>query len=374
MAGRHRQLDGRAVTGPSVEIQVEDLTKSFGSTLVLDRIELKIREGEFLGLLGPSGSGKTTLLRVLAGLDWPEQGRVLFDGVDVLDVPLEQRPVGLVFQHYALFPHMRVFDNVAFGLEVMPRRRRPPKQEIADRVERLLELVQLEDLADRFPGQLSGGQRQRVALARTLAIEPQLLLLDEPFGALDAKVRVELRRWLRDLHDSMGITTVFVTHDQEEALDLADRVAVMNEGRIEQVGSPTQIYEKPKTPFVYDFLGEANKFDCEVEDGVARVGNKALPVGRRMRDGPAVAYVRPHDVVLRRIDDRSRSEDAVLPGEATVRFVSALGAKASVELSYEDRLVEAEITRENLAELEISRGKRCRLQLRLPHIFPKDPS
>jgi sulfate transport system ATP-binding protein len=357
-----------------VEIQVEDLTKSFGSTLVLDRIELKIREGEFLGLLGPSGSGKTTLLRVLAGLDWPEQGRVLFDGVDVLDVPLEQRPVGLVFQHYALFPHMRVFDNVAFGLEVMPRRRRPPKQEIADRVERLLELVQLEDLADRFPGQLSGGQRQRVALARTLAIEPQLLLLDEPFGALDAKVRVELRRWLRDLHDSMGITTVFVTHDQEEALDLADRVAVMNEGRIEQVGSPTQIYEKPKTPFVYDFLGEANKFDCEVEDGVARVGNKALPVGRRMRDGPAVAYVRPHDVVLRRIDDRSRSEDAVLPGEATVRFVSALGAKASVELSYEDRLVEAEITRENLAELEISRGKRCRLQLRLPHIFPKDPS
>ncbi len=357
-----------------MEIQVEDLTTSFGSTLVLDRIELKIREGEFLGLLGPSGSGKTTLLRVLAGLDWPEQGRVLFDGMDVLDVPLEQRPVGLVFQHYALFPHMRVFDNVAFGLELMPRRRRPPKQEIADRVERLLELVQLEDLADRFPGQLSGGQRQRVALARTLAIEPQLLLLDEPFGALDAKVRVELRRWLRDLHDSMGITTVFVTHDQEEALDLADRVAVMNEGRIEQVGSPNQIYEKPKSPFVYDFLGEANKFDCQVEDGIVRVGNKALPVERKMRDGPAVAYVRPHDTVLRRIEDRSKSDDAVLAGEATVRFVSALGAKAWVELSYEGRLVEAEISREDLAELEISRGKRCRLQLRLPRIFPKDPS
>ena len=354
-----------------MEIQVEDLTKSFGSTLVLDRIELKIRDGEFLGLLGPSGSGKTTLLRVLAGLDWPEQGRVLFDGVDVLDVPLEQRPVGLVFQHYALFSHMRVFDNVAFGLEVMPRRRRPPKQEIAERVERLLELVQLEGLADRFPGQLSGGQRQRVALARTLAIEPQLLLLDEPFGALDAKVRVELRRWLRDLHDEMGITTVFVTHDQEEALDLADRVAVMNEGRIEQIGTPNQIYEKPKTPFVYDFLGEANKFDCEVEDGVARIGNKVLPVGSKMRDGPAVAYVRPHDVVLRRPDDRSRSDDAVLPGEATVRFVSALGAKACVELSYEGRLVEAEITRENLTELEISRGKRCRLQLRLPRIYRK---
>jgi len=269
---------------------------------------------------------------------------------------------------------MRVFDHVAFGLEVMPRRRRPPKQEIADRVERLLELVQLEDLADRFPGQLSGGQRQRVALARTLAIEPQLLLLDEPFGALDAKVRVELRRWLRDLHDSMGITTVFVTHDQEEALDLADRVAVMNEGRIEQVGSPNQIYEKPKSPFVYDFLGEANKFDCQVEDGIVRVGNKALPVERKMRDGPAVAYVRPHDTVLRRIEDRSKSDDAVLAGEATVRFVSALGAKAWVELSYEGRLVEAEISREDLAELEISRGKRCRLQLRLPRIFPKDPS
>jgi len=234
-----------------------------------------------------------------------------------------------------------------------------------------LELVQLEGLADRFPGQLSGGQRQRVALARTLAIEPQLLLLDEPFGALDAKVRVELRRWLRELHDTMGITTVFVTHDQEEALDLGDRVAVMNEGRIEQVGTPTQIYEKPKTSFVYDFLGEANKFDCEIEDGVARIGNTAVTVGRKTRNGPAVAYVRPHDTVLRRTDDRSRSDDAVLPGEATVRFVSALGPKAWVELSYEGRLVEAEITRENLAELEIARGKRCRLQLRLPQVFPK---
>jgi sulfate transport system ATP-binding protein len=180
-----------------------------------------------------------------------------------------------------------------------------------------------------------------------------------------------LRRWLRELHDEMGITTVFVTHDQEEALDLADRVAVMNEGRIEQVGTPNQIYEKPKTPFVYDFLGEANKFDCELEDGVARVGNKALAVGRKMRDGPAVAYVRPHDILLRRPNDHSRSDDAMLPGEATVRFVSALGAKAWVELSYQGQLVEAEITREDLAELEISRGKRCRLQLRLPRIYPK---
>ena len=354
-----------------MEIEVEDLSKRFGSTVVIDHIELKIHEREFLGLLGPSGSGKTTLLRVLAGLDWADEGRVLFDGVDVFDVPLEERPVGLVFQHYALFPHMRVFDNVAFGLEVMPRRRRPAKKEIADRVDRLLELVQLEGLADRFPGQLSGGQRQRVALARTLAIEPQLLLLDEPFGALDAKVRVELRRWLRDLHDSMGITTVFVTHDQEEALDIADRVVLMKEGRIEQVGTPTQIYENPETPFVYEFLGEANKFDCAVENGIARLGDKALPVDGKVPDGPAVAYVRPHDVVLRRADEPPTSDDAVLPGEATVRFVSGLGAKASVELSYHGRLIEAEVTRENLADLEISRGKRCGLQLRLPRIYRK---
>src|SRR5215212_2094770 len=260
-----------------MEIQVEELTKRFGSTLVLDRIELKIREDEFLGLLGPSGSGKTTLLRVLAGLDRPDEGRVLFDGVNVLDIEFEERPIGLVFQHYALFPHMRVFDNVAFGLKVMPRRRRPPKAEISERVERLLALVQLEGLADRFPGQLSGGQRQRVALARTLAIEPQLLLLDEPFGALDAKVRVELRRWLRDLHDEMGITTVFVTHDQEEALALADRVAIMTQGRIEQAGTPTDVYEDPKTPFVYDFLGRTNAFDCRVQGSHVQIGDKRFP-------------------------------------------------------------------------------------------------
>src|SRR5215217_8114933 len=275
-----------------MRIQIESLRKSFGPTRVLDNINLEIREREFLGLLGPSGSGKTTLLRILAGLEFADDGRVLFDGADAQTLPIERRQVGMVFQHYALFGHMSVAKNLAFGLEVRSGKWRPSRQQISERVERLLKLVQLEGLGDRFPGQLSGGQRQRVALARALATEPKLLLLDEPFGALDAKVRVELRRWLRELHDEMGITTVFVTHDQEEALDLADRVAVMNDGRVEQVGTPNQIYENPKTPFVYDFLGEANKFDCELEDGVARVGNKALAVGRKMRDGPAVAYVR----------------------------------------------------------------------------------
>src|SRR3954451_11757702 len=217
-----------------MRIDIHQLTKRFGPTTVLDAVDLEVRPREFLGLLGPSGSGKTTLLRIMAGLDWPESGRIAFDGEDALLRPIEEREVGIVFQHYALFSHMTVFDNVAFGLEVRPRRRRPSRKEIAERVAHLLDLVQLGGMAKRFPAQLSGGQRQRVALARTLAVEPKLLLLDEPFGALDAKVRVDLRRQLRDLHDRMGLTTVFVTHDQAEALDLADRVAVMSRGRVEQ--------------------------------------------------------------------------------------------------------------------------------------------
>jgi len=357
-----------------VQIVIEDLTKRFGPTIVLDQVKLEIREGEFLGLLGPSGSGKTTLLRVLAGLEWPDEGQVLFDGNDALALALEDRSVGFVFQHYALFPHMRVFDNIAFGLQVLPRRSRPNKAEIANRVCRLLELVQLEELADRFPMQLSGGQRQRVALARTLAVEPKLLLLDEPFGALDAKIRVELRRWLRQLHDAMGITTVFVTHDQHEALDLADRVALMNQGRIEQVGTPNQIYEQPKTSFVYDFLGEANAFDCEVRDGNAWIGKELLCESPDVPDGPAVAYVRPHDMVLHRADAPPSGDEKVLPGEAMVRFVSALGSKALVTLSYRNNLIEAEIARETLEELAISLGNRCLIQPRSMCVFPRDPN
>ena len=226
-----------------MRIEVKELTKQFEHTLVLDRINLEIREKEFLGLLGPSGSGKTTLLRIIAGLEFADGGVVEADGRDVSTLGFEERKFGFVFQHYALFNHMTVFENVAFGMKVRPRGARPDKQAITDRVKELLELVQLGEFEDRFPAQLSGGQRQRVALARTLTIDPQVLLLDEPFGALDAKVRVELRRSLRNIHDATGLTTIFVTHDQEEALDLADRVAIMNHGVIEQIGAPVEVYE-----------------------------------------------------------------------------------------------------------------------------------
>src|SRR5215218_2206599 len=353
-----------------MRIAVEQLTKRFGATLVLDRVDLEIGEREFLGLLGPSGSGKTTLLRILAGLEFADTGRVLFDGAEAQALPIAERQVGMVFQHYALFGHMSVFNNVAFGLKVRPRPSRPPRNEIAERVERLLKLVQLEGLGDRFPGQLSGGQRQRVALARALATEPKLLLLDEPFGALDAKVRVELRRWLRELHDSTGLTTVFVTHDQEEALALADRVAIMTEGRIEQVGTPTEVYEGPQTPFVYDFLGRTNAFDCVVNRAKVQIGDKQFAADG-LPDGPAVAFVRPHDIVLQRVDHSEPSADAALPEPATVRFVTALGPRAWVELSLGAQVITAEINRDALKELRLAPGSRCIVRLRLPCFFSK---
>jgi sulfate transport system ATP-binding protein len=352
-------------------IEVRDLTKRLQSTLVLDRINLDIRDREFVGLLGPSGSGKTTLLRILAGLDFPDSGKVLINGADALALGFEERQIGFVFQHYALFNHMSVFENVAFGLKVRARRKRPPKREIEERVRELLRLVQLTELESRFPAQLSGGQRQRVALARALAIDPKVLLLDEPFGALDAKVRVELRRSLRDIHDATGITTVFVTHDQEEALDLADRVAVMNQGQIEQFGTPTEIYEEPRTPFVFDFLGRTNSFTCEIENGHVRLGDKVIPVEPGTPDGPAVAFVRPHDIVLAAAANPQPSEDAMLPGTAVVRFISALGQRAAVELLYERKLIEAESSRERLNALGLQVGGRCTISLRLPRIYSK---
>ncbi|HUD28925.1 MAG TPA: sulfate/molybdate ABC transporter ATP-binding protein [Novosphingobium sp.] len=253
-------------------IRVQNVTKTFGDFAALHGIDLEIEPGEFVALLGPSGSGKTTLLRIIAGLEFQDGGEVLFDGEDVSKRTVGERHVGFVFQQYALFKHMTVAENVAFGLSVR-RKGRPPKAQIRDRAEELLRLVQLEGLGKRYPGQLSGGQRQRVALARALAIEPRLLLLDEPFGALDAKVRKDLRRWLRDLHESMGLTSIFVTHDQEEALELADRVVVMDHGRIEQVGTPEQVYMEPATPFVSNFVGEINQ----------------LPGG---------IHARPHDIEL----------------------------------------------------------------------------
>ena len=243
-----------------MSIEVKNIHKQFGSFTALGNVNLQVKEGELLALLGPSGSGKTTLLRIIAGLDFPDSGSVLIDGREASNLHAKERKVGFVFQHYALFKHMTVFDNVAFGLRVRPKEVRPSKDEIEYRVMNLLKLVHLDSFYDRFPSQLSGGQRQRVALARSLAVEPKLLLLDEPFGALDAKVRKELRRWLRRLHDDIHITSIFVTHDQEEAMEVSDRVVVMNHGKIEQVGTPEEVYHQPTNGFVYDFLGNYNEF------------------------------------------------------------------------------------------------------------------
>lgn len=282
----------------SVSIDIRDIRKTFGSHTALERINLEIQPGELVALLGPSGSGKTTLLRIIAGLEPADAGTILFEGEDALARHPRDRGVGFVFQHYALFRHMTVFENVAFGLRVRPRRERPSNAVIAERVHELLRLVQLDWLADRYPSQLSGGQRQRVALARALAIEPRVLLLDEPFGALDAKVRKELRRWLRRLHQDVHVTTVFVTHDQEEALELADRVVVMSNGRIEQVDTPRRVYEAPATPFVYDFLGDANRLEVQLRDGLVLLAN-GRPVGRAAAaDGAGVLFVRPQDIEL----------------------------------------------------------------------------
>ncbi|MBL8770815.1 MAG: sulfate/molybdate ABC transporter ATP-binding protein, partial [Phenylobacterium sp.] len=261
-------------------------------------VSLQAREGEFLALLGPSGSGKTTLLRVLAGLEAPDAGAVRFRGEDFLSLPVRQRRVGMVFQHYALFPHMSVARNVAFGLAVRGRGERPSPDEIAERVARLLDLVQLQGLQDRYPAQLSGGQRQRVALARALAVEPRMLLLDEPFGALDAQVRRELRRWLRDLHDRAGVTTVFVTHDQEEALDLADRVAILNAGELVQLGSPAEVYEQPATPFVFGFLGQACRMAGVVEGGRLRLADWESQAPPGSPHGPVDVFFRPDEVAF----------------------------------------------------------------------------
>jgi sulfate transport system ATP-binding protein len=277
-----------------MDIRIRDLAKEFGDFPALHGLDLDIRSGELLALLGPSGSGKTTLLRVLAGLEQPTEGRVFFGGEDASQTPVRERRVGFVFQHYALFRHMTVADNIAFGLTVKARSERPSGAEIKRRVEELLELVQLPTLAKRYPSQLSGGQRQRVALARALAVNPRVLFLDEPFGALDAQVRRDLRRWLRDIHDRTGYTTVFVTHDQDEALELADRVVVLNKGRIEQIGTPDEIYDAPASPFVFDFIGDASRIPVTVEHGQVAIGGMRLDLGVDvLGDGPATLFVRP---------------------------------------------------------------------------------
>ena len=288
---------GRTRRGEPVDVSIENVEKAFGDTPALHGVSLEIKSGELVALLGPSGSGKTTLLRILAGLDFPNAGRVMFGGEDALRLTVQQRNVGFVFQNYALFRHMRVFDNVAFGLDVRPSANRPAKADIRARVLELLKLVQLDGLDHRYPSQLSGGQRQRVALARALAIEPRILLLDEPFGALDAKVRRELRRWLREIHDQTGHTTVFVTHDQEEAIELADRIVVLNHGKIEQVGTPDDIYDNPASPFVAGFIGESNALPVLSDAGKLSLDDRALDLAAVVGpDGPRTLVFRPHHV------------------------------------------------------------------------------
>jgi sulfate/thiosulfate transport system ATP-binding protein len=283
-----------------MSIQVQNIHKAFGDFVALGDVSLDFPTGELVALLGPSGCGKTTLLRIIAGLESADSGRVLLDGEDASDTHVRERHVGFVFQHYALFRHMSVFDNVAFGLRMKPRSQRPSEKVIRTKVHDLLKLVQLDWLADRFPAQLSGGQRQRIALARALAVEPRVLLLDEPFGALDARVRKDLRRWLRELHDRTGYTTIFVTHDQEEALELADRVVVMNRGRIEQVGTTDEVYEKPASPFVFDFLGDVNVLEAEVRGRNVYLPGSDMPIvtDSIQPAGPVDLYVRPGDLRL----------------------------------------------------------------------------
>jgi sulfate/thiosulfate transport system ATP-binding protein len=319
-----------------VTIEVKQLHKNFGSFAALDGVDLKVADGELLALLGPSGSGKTTLLRIIAGLDWPDAGDVMFDGENALIRGAGERHVGFVFQHYALFRHMSVFENIAFGLRVQPRRVRKTEAQIRARVRELLDLVQLDWLADRYPSQLSGGQRQRIALARALAIEPRILLLDEPFGALDAKVRKELRQWLRSLHEQIHMTSIFVTHDQEEALEVANRVVVMDKGRIEQMGTPNDVYDNPASAFVHGFIGESIELAVDVADGEVRIGGTPLPLAAGgLASGPSRLFVRRHDMqvnqpgtgALQGAVTRVRSFGAVQRAEVAIAH-----AKAPIEI------------------------------------------
>lgn len=353
-----------------MSIHLTHIEKHFGRSLALSPTELNIANGELIGLLGPSGSGKTTLLRIIAGLETPDahpQARILFGERDVTRVHVRDRRVGFVFQHYALFRHMNVFDNVAFGLTVLPEHQRPSTSEIRHQVLRLLEMVQLSHLTERYPAQLSGGQQQRVSLARALAIKPEVLLLDEPFGALDAKVRQELRRWLRHLHDELGFTSVFVTHDQEEALELSDRVVVMSNGRIEQIDSPEALYRAPANRFVFEFLGDVNLLEGEVQDGTLTCGDAQLKVD--LPAGRHELLLRPHEISLAATAD-ARSH---LP--ATVTALVPIGAEVRVELSA-DWMGEpwrVSVRHEQASLLALARGARVYARPLTWHHYPSSP-
>jgi sulfate transport system ATP-binding protein len=353
-----------------MSILAKNITKKFGSFIALDDVTVEAPGGKLVALLGPSGSGKTTLLRIIAGLEFPDGGQVLFEGEDATNRSARQRNVGFVFQHYALFRHMTIFENVAFSLRVRKR----GKEEIVQRVHELLKLVQLENVARRYPGQLSGGQRQRIALARALAAQPKVLLLDEPFGALDAKVRKELRRWLRKLHDDIHVTSLFVTHDQEEALEVADQVVIFNKGRVEQVGTPDDVYNNPANPFVLSFLGHVNIFHGRMTNGRAQLADGSAIAGGNgvgTTEGEIRAYVRPHeiDLIPEGVDGGVRGGQA-----ARVVWVHRAGAmvKVEVELEGSGQLVVAELARERFAPLQLERGQRVFVVSRDARIFSAD--
>jgi sulfate/thiosulfate transport system ATP-binding protein len=346
-----------------MSIEVCSISKSFNQFKALDNISLKVETGELISLLGPSGCGKTTLLRLIAGMEAadPGSGPILFDGRDVSDQEVGKRRIGFVFQHYALFKHMSIFENVAFGLRAKPWRLRPKEAEIRAKVGELLQLVQLQNFAKRYPSQLSGGQRQRVALARALAVEPSVLLLDEPFGALDATVRRELRRWLRKLHKTIHVTTLLVTHDQEEALEVSDRVAVMNEGRIEQFASPEAVYENPANPFVFKFLGSYNFFHGRKANGRAgAVTSPADPIG--------VTFVRPHDIEI----SRDNFDGAGIA--ATIKHIAFAGSSVNVELARADdqAVFDAALPAQAYKDLHLKPDDKVFIRLRNTKSFDED--
>lgn len=330
-----------------MSIEVKGINKNFGSFKALDNVSLKVQTGELIALLGPSGSGKTTLLRIIAGLETPDAGDILFHGADTREKKTKDRGVGFVFQHYALFRHMTVFENIAFGLKVKPKETRPSPEKIKDKVHELLRLVQLDWVANRYPSQLSGGQRQRIALARALAIEPRVLLLDEPFGSLDAKVRKELRQWLRRFHDDLHITTIFVTHDQEEALEVSDKIVVMNHGKIEQVGTPEEVYHQPASAFVLNFLGNVNLFHGRVKDGKMYVGSSAekSPDAKSAR-----VYVRPHQLSVSR---KAIADNSI---KAVIAFINPAGSSVKIDAKSESgHIVQVEITQEEYKQLRLAK-------------------
>ena len=359
-----------------MSIEIRNINKHFGSFHALKDVNLSLPSGELTALLGPSGCGKTSLLRIIAGLEQPDSGQVLFHGEDTTERHVRERQVGFVFQHYALFRHMTVFENVAFGLRVKPRGQRPSEAQIRQKVHELLGLVQLDWLADRFPAQLSGGQRQRIALARALAVEPKVLLLDEPFGALDAKVRKELRRWLRRLHDELHVTSIFVTHDQEEALEVADRVVLMNAGRIEQVGSPQEVWDHPASPFVYGFLGDVNMFHGRAHQGEVHLEGLQLnaPEHADAENAKAFAYVRPHDLDVQRYSPGARGIVVQLSRAIVVGPIARLELIPAEETqqpspSGQDPVIEAQIPAQQFKDLGFREGETLVVTPRRARVF-----